>query len=291
MCIIDPMHNLLLGTAKHMLYVWKDLGILTSEHFTTIQEKVDSFHSPEDAGRIPTKISSGFSAEQWRNWTILFSLYSLKDVLPHAHYNCWQLFVKACYLLCRRTINANQITDADLLLNESCLAFECLYGKKYCAINIHLHGHLHECLKDFGLVYAFWLFAFERLNGILGSFHTNNHDISLQLMRQFLRSHEFGIHTIANEYREDFLPLIEKCVYNKGSLKQTSLECAVAKNENVLPLPPVRVSAFTLDIRESLVSVISECMCIDAASITILTLFQKCSSLHVDGFLLGSMAG
>ncbi len=97
MCVIDPMHNLLLGTAKHMLSVWKQLNLLTNA-FQDIQANVDKFITPEDLGRIPTIIASGFSgftADQWRNWTIVFSLYSLKDILPHRHYNCWQLFVKA----------------------------------------------------------------------------------------------------------------------------------------------------------------------------------------------------
>ena len=130
--------------------------------------------------------------------------------------------MQACHLLCCRSATARQIEDADRLLNEFCATFENLYGKKYCNINLHLHGHLRECVQDFGPVYAFWLFSFERLNGILGSFHTNNHDISLQIMRQFIRSYEYGVHTISSEYRQDYLPLIEKCFYNKGSLKQTS---------------------------------------------------------------------
>ena len=44
--------------------------------------------------------------------------------------------------------------------------------------NMHLHGHLKECILDFGPVYTFWLFSFERLNGVLGFYHTNRHDIS-----------------------------------------------------------------------------------------------------------------
>lgn len=83
MCIIDPMHNLLLGTGKHIICVWKEHGLLSSQQLDEIQQKVDSFTVPDDVGRIPTKISSGFSgfkAEQWRNWTILFSLYCLKDI-------------------------------------------------------------------------------------------------------------------------------------------------------------------------------------------------------------------
>lgn len=297
MCIVDPMHNLLLGTAKHMLSVWKELNLFTSEQFELIQNKVDSFHTPADVGRIPTKIStghgfSGFSAEQWRNWTLLYSLFSLKDILHHSHFNCWMLFVKACHLLCSRSISTREIEDADQLLNEFCITFENLYGKKYCNINLHLHGHLQECLKDFGPVYAFWLFAFERLNGVLGSFHTNNHDISLQLMRQFIRSYDFGIHTISSDYKLDYLPLIQKCFYNKGSLKQTSLEIAVLNDSNVSPLPPVYASAFTPADRRIMVPTLSKILnSVEENRISVLTLFQKSYSLHVGGFLLGSVKG
>ena len=202
---------------------------------------------------FPTKIASGFSgfsAEQWRNWTLLFSLFSLKGILPHSHYNCWQLYVKACHLICSRSISTKQVKDADMLLNEFCVTFERLYGKKYCTINLDLHGHLHECLTDFGPVYAFWLFAFERLNGVLGSFHTNTHDISLQSMRKFIRSHESDIDAISSEYRKDFLPLIENCFYTKGSLKQTCLEFAVLDDSQVSPLPPIFTSAFDTESKQ-----------------------------------------
>ena len=55
------MHNLLLGTAKHMLTVWKAQGVFLDKHFASIQDTVDMFVTPSDVGRIPTKISSGFS--------------------------------------------------------------------------------------------------------------------------------------------------------------------------------------------------------------------------------------
>ena len=109
---------------------------------------------------------------------------------------------------------------------------------------------MDTCMKDFGPVYAFWLFSFERLNGVLGSFYTNCH---LQLMRHFLHIHEFGIKTICNEYRQDFLTLIEKCIYNKGSLKQPCLDVTVQDFKNVEPLPPECESALTPDDRRSLV--------------------------------------
>lgn len=51
---------------------------------------------------------------------------------------------------------------------------------------MHLHLHIRECVENYGSVYGFWLFSFERYNGLLGSFHTNNREVEVQLMRRFL---------------------------------------------------------------------------------------------------------
>ena len=93
MCVIDPMHyHVLLGTAHHVISIWRDLKIVGDKDLSVIQQKVNSFVTPDDVGRIPRKISSsfsGFTAEQWRNWTLIISLYySLKEILPHSHHNC-----------------------------------------------------------------------------------------------------------------------------------------------------------------------------------------------------------
>ncbi len=127
-----------------------------------------------------------------------------------------------------------------------CKAFEQLYGKTYCNNNLHLHGHLAECVRDYGPVYAFWLFAFERLNGVMGSFHTNCHDISLQLMRRFIDTSDFGIHKWPSDFKDELSPLIGICTYNKGSLMQTSLEATLANSQTLQPLPPLLESALEL---------------------------------------------
>ena len=139
MCTIDPMHNLLLGTAKHVIETWKSLSVIDSKTFDAIQRKVDSFVSPPDNGRVPYKISpgfSGFTAEQWKNWTLYFSLFALKDAIPWQHYNCWLLFVKACFLLCRRTITSTQLKEADEFLMKFCQKFAELYGSDRCTVNL-----------------------------------------------------------------------------------------------------------------------------------------------------------
>ena len=89
--VIDPMHNLLLGTAKHMLSLWKELELLNSEHFSIIQEKVDQIKVPTKLGRIPYKISSNFSSFT----ADIYSLFTLHGVLPMEHYTCWSLWMHA----------------------------------------------------------------------------------------------------------------------------------------------------------------------------------------------------
>ena len=188
MCIIDPMHNMLLGTARMIAELWKSTDVLSENDFHEIQKRVDSFTCPSEVGRLPSKIASsfsGFTAEQWKNWTLFFSLYALKGILPRNQYNCWQLFMKACWLFCRRHISIGELEDGDKIVMEFCETFKSIYGPKTCTINMHLHGHLRQCIEDFGPVYSFWCFSFECLNGILGSYHTNNHHISVQLMRRF----------------------------------------------------------------------------------------------------------
>ena len=190
--VIDPMHNMLLGTTKRMITIWKEKGLLNSPDYVTIQNKVDSFITPPDVGRIPHKISSGFSsftADQFKNWTLIYSLIVLKGILPEAHYNCWYIFVQACSLLCSRAISHTNIMELNSLLLSFCKNFEQLYGTDLCTPNLHLHCHLKECF-DYGLAAAFWLFACERMNGILGSISTNHHAIEAQLMRKFTTSQQ-----------------------------------------------------------------------------------------------------
>lgn len=191
MTIIDPMHNLFLGTAKRMLTVWKDQKLLLPEHFDKIQEKISMVICPSDIGKLPQKFSSSygsFNADQWKNWTIIFSVYALKGLLPDNHLEYWRKFVLACKIVCTRSLAKSNVKVAHKLLLSFCESVEKAFGQEAITPNMHLHAHLHKCLNDFGPVYAFWLFSFERENGILGAIPSNNRFVELQLMRKFLKT-------------------------------------------------------------------------------------------------------
>ena len=71
---IDPMHNLLLGTAKQMMSIWTKIERLTQQDLLVIQEKAALLKFLYDVGHIPIKIGSSFSefmADQWRTWTTI----------------------------------------------------------------------------------------------------------------------------------------------------------------------------------------------------------------------------
>ena len=97
------------------------------------------------------------------------------------------MFTKACNLLCSRVIHKDALESADLFLQQFCKMFVELYGKEDCTPNMHnMHLHIKESVIDYGPVYGFWCFAFERLNGVLGSYHTNNRHIGPQIMSKFI---------------------------------------------------------------------------------------------------------
>lgn len=207
------MHNLYLGTAKRMIELWLELNIISEKQLKDIQARVDSVQTASDVGRLPHKIAScfgGFTADQWKNWTNLFSIFALHGILPKEHLECWRYLVLASRLLTSRILYVEQIKQADQLLHAFCTTFETLYGEQYVTPNMHMHGHLISSLLDYGPVYSFWLFSYERYNGILGNFPTNQKSIEVQLMRRFLRDNIITSMELPDEYGEKLGPFLSR---------------------------------------------------------------------------------
>ena len=67
MLLIDPMHNLFLGTAKRMTQkIWLERQLITSRDLNTIHKRLRNVALPTDLGRLPVHIESGstFTAQQ-----------------------------------------------------------------------------------------------------------------------------------------------------------------------------------------------------------------------------------
>ena len=166
--IIDPMHNLFLGTAKHMVKnIWLPNKKLKQADLKSIQVTIDSMKVPSNMGRIPNKIASSFgsfTSDQWKLWTVMYSEFTLKEFLPSEDYKLWLFFVKACRILTAPIITIRSLGEAHSFLMQFCKKFESMYGQMEVTPNMHLHTHIINCVLDYGPVHNFWLFSFEHFH-------------------------------------------------------------------------------------------------------------------------------
>ena len=112
--------------------IWKKKQYTRTPSFNEIQEPTNKAVVPSDLGILPTKIESafdGFTADEWKNFTLMFSTYDLNGILPLSHLECYRYFVIACRYVFNRTINTNNLHIADNYLMKFCKTFEELYGK------------------------------------------------------------------------------------------------------------------------------------------------------------------
>ena len=60
------------------------------------------------------------------------------------------------------------MTEAHQRLIKVMKLIEENYGRDKITPNLHLSLHLHECSIEYSLLYSFWCFSFECMNGVLG---------------------------------------------------------------------------------------------------------------------------
>ncbi|CAB4439471.1 unnamed protein product [Rhizophagus irregularis] len=190
--IVDPMHCLFLGIAKWIVKrIWVDQGILTSSMLNEVQKQMNRFQVPVNLGRIPGKIDCGegfsnFTADQWQNFFTIYATVSLWDHLSAEDRKILTHFVRICSILVSRIIESDMLQEAHRRLVKIIKLIEVQYGRNKIMPNLHLSLHLSEYCHDFGPLYAFWCFSFERMNGILGSLPNSNRKIEPELMRQLM---------------------------------------------------------------------------------------------------------
>ena len=77
-------------------------------------------------------------------------------------------FVRICTIFVNCILENNAVRESHQRLIEIIKLIEEHYGRNKITPNLHLSLHLSDCTYDFGPLYAFWYFSFERMNGVLG---------------------------------------------------------------------------------------------------------------------------
>jgi hypothetical protein len=172
--VVDPMHNLFLGIAKWIVKkLWIDGGKIVQSDLEAMEKQANEIKIPADMGRIPNKIAtgngfSGFTADQWKTFILIYAIPLLWNLLNESDQKILGNFVRACSLLVCRIIDNDMLNEAHERLLKVAILIEENYGPQMISPNIHLSLHIADCCKDYGPLYSFWCYSFERMNGILG---------------------------------------------------------------------------------------------------------------------------
>ena len=73
--VIDPMHNLFLGTANRLFQLWVEKDLLTKGKIKLIEERINKLDVGTGFGTLPHKIAFNhgkYKPSQWKNWTIIY---------------------------------------------------------------------------------------------------------------------------------------------------------------------------------------------------------------------------
>lgn len=132
MVIIDPMHNLYIGTAKSIVNkIWIENGLLTQVDIKEINRRISSVVIPKAItfSSLPPMIDhcSSWTAEQVMIWVNFYSLYCLYNILPSNDFECWRHFVLASRLLSQNSISRRDVAILDRFLMQFCSRFESIY--------------------------------------------------------------------------------------------------------------------------------------------------------------------
>ena len=290
MLVIDPMHCLFLGMAKHFFKkILIQNGILSEAHLNTIQKRINAMSVPSDIGRIPHKIESAFysfTADQYKNWVLHYSVICLHGLLSSDHLECWRHFVLACRYLCQPSLRYDDVTIADALLLQFCRRTEQLFGKEAITPNMHMSCHIRECILDYGPLNHFWLFAFERFNGILGQLPNNNRSVEVQMMRRFLADTAVMRTPFPTEFNEEFINSVS---FRKNPVGALGTDCiASAETGQDVELPHTFTRAvFDASEMEELLQLLT-ILYPTSINREISSLYCKYSSVMMGGKVFGS---
>ncbi|KAH9942644.1 hypothetical protein B0H21DRAFT_696303 [Amylocystis lapponica] len=223
--VLDFMHNIFLGIIAHLFmeilfkaYMFSGTGGSNSVK-QRFEDTINSVRWPSHVTRLPKNLGENQSLKKADEWRRLLTITPIvlwtswkdnSDKIPvsappipsnakyrPAHSRGCRDIYSVVLLLCAgvRILASRKITMAQARIGQDFLSQYCRRLKALGAdltINHHLSMHFAQFIKLFGPVYGWWLFAFERFNGLLEKVHVNGHDggrMELTLLRHWVQSH------------------------------------------------------------------------------------------------------
>ena len=161
---------------NHYIIYYIYEGVLTPHNLALMEDRAKKMQVPVDIGRIPYKIATGegfsrFTADQWKTFILVYATSITWDLLCENDQWILTYFVRACSILVSRIVSKGNLEEAHRCLLKMVKLIEEIYGSEKITPNLHLCLHICECVMDYGPLYAFWCFSYERMNGLVGKLY------------------------------------------------------------------------------------------------------------------------
>ncbi|KAG1888658.1 hypothetical protein F4604DRAFT_1877216 [Suillus subluteus] len=188
--VLDFMHAIFLGIISHLFirvlfggYMFSGIGGINSPR-RRFEEIINAVRWPSHITQLPKNLGKNQSLKKADEWRRLLTITPVVLFNLTFHCNCRSLY-QTILLLCTgvlilssHTISMSQARVGQSFILRYCL--ESLQLRIPLTINHHASMHISKMIQKVGPVYAWWLFAFERFNGMLER---------LTLMRNWVQTH------------------------------------------------------------------------------------------------------
>ena len=135
------MHNLSIGSAKHFLKVLIDNSIVSDAQFNMLHSHADRFNSLATF-HITCFGFASFTADQWKNWVVYFSLVAMCDTLDNNRLECWRHFVQACRVRCGKKLMMEHVLQGNVHLLQFSKRTQIIFRNHIVTPDIHMHCHI-----------------------------------------------------------------------------------------------------------------------------------------------------
>ncbi|KAG1734538.1 hypothetical protein EDD22DRAFT_1011418 [Suillus occidentalis] len=231
------MHCIFLGIIAHLFmrvlfagYMFSGAGGRNSPK-QRFENLINSVRWPSHITRLPKNLGENQSLKKADEWRRLLTItpvllwWSWKDENdnipdteppqpPNTHapefsrncrriYDAVLLLCAAVRLLATRSISMSQARIGQSFLSQYCL--HCLELNIHLTINHHASMHIADMIKAYGPVYSWWLFAFERFNGMLERLTLMRHWVQTHLIYEYTLSLPPNTHAIERETLNEIL--------------------------------------------------------------------------------------
>ncbi|TFK59244.1 hypothetical protein BDN72DRAFT_946510 [Pluteus cervinus] len=268
--LIDFMHNIYLGTVNHFFmvlifrsYMLSGRGGKNSEK-ARFEATINSIQWPSHITRLPKNLGENQSlkkADEWRNLltvapVVLWCTWKdLDDEIPPSsppipanatskptHNREYRKIYTAMLKLCAgvRILSSRRISMAEVRIGHDFLMDYCRALKQFkvhTTINHHMMRYYLKFIPLFGPIYGWWLFPFERFNGMLKKVKHNGHKegrMELTLLCHWVMAHLMHEYSLSlPDTCEDECDLIMETIQDQGRKSKGTIMSELAASGKI----------------------------------------------------------